>query len=63
MQPDIRLFLEALNPLQLCSEKEFNDYLYAKSLEIEPRAARSANVFPRKASEANSFMARPSFCF
>ena len=33
-------FLKSLNPLGDMSEKMFNDYLYGKSLELEPRNAR-----------------------
>ncbi|KAL4237772.1 Son of sevenless 1 [Mactra antiquata] len=37
VEPDIRDFFEHLDPLEGRDEKTFNDYLYAKSLEIEPR--------------------------
>ncbi|CAN8031631.1 unnamed protein product, partial [Ixodes persulcatus] len=47
-QADIRQFLESLNPQESLTEKEFNDYLYAKSLEIEPRGCRQPPKFPRK---------------
>ncbi|XP_014673942.1 PREDICTED: son of sevenless homolog 1-like [Priapulus caudatus] len=47
VEPDIRMFLENLNPLGDRTEKEFNDYLYNKSLEIEPRNSKQAPKFPR----------------
>ena len=36
----IRSFFENLAPLEGWTEKDFNDYLYEKSLEIEPRNTR-----------------------
>ena len=33
-------FLKGLNPLGDMTEKMFNDYLYGKSLELEPRNAK-----------------------
>lgn len=48
IQQEIRSFLENLNPQENKTEKEFNDYLYAKSLEIEPRGCRQPPKFPRK---------------
>ncbi|XP_077528564.1 son of sevenless homolog 2-like [Haemaphysalis longicornis] len=48
VQPDIRQFLENLNPQGDQSEKEFTDYLYSKSLEIEPRGCKQPPKFPRK---------------
>ncbi|XP_060063048.1 son of sevenless homolog 2-like [Ylistrum balloti] len=47
-EPDMREFFEKLNPREGNSEKEFNDALYNKSLEIEPRGAKQAPKFPRK---------------
>ena len=38
-------YFENLNPLEDRDEKSFNDYLYEKSLEIEPRGARQLNKF------------------
>ncbi|XP_070181903.1 son of sevenless homolog 1-like isoform X2 [Littorina saxatilis] len=43
-----REFLKTLDPLGEMSEKEFNDYLYNKSLELEPRNARQLPKFPKK---------------
>ncbi|KAK3580871.1 hypothetical protein CHS0354_032932 [Potamilus streckersoni] len=46
---DIRDFLENLRPLEeFKDDKEFNDYLYAKSLEIEPRGCKQPPKFARK---------------
>ncbi|KAG8175654.1 hypothetical protein JTE90_006829 [Oedothorax gibbosus] len=47
-QPDIRRFLENLDPLEGRTEKAFNDYLYDKSLEIEPRGCKQPPKFSRK---------------
>ena len=38
-------FFENLKPLEDRDEKSFNDYLYEKSLEIEPRGARTIPKF------------------
>lgn len=38
-------FFENLNPMEDKAEKEFADYLFNKSLEIEPRNARSLPRF------------------
>lgn len=48
LEPDIREFLENLSPLEDGDEKSFNDHLYARSLEIEPRGCRQIPKFPRK---------------
>ncbi|KAK8778665.1 hypothetical protein V5799_019991 [Amblyomma americanum] len=48
VQPDIRQFLENLNAQGDMTEKEFTDYLYSKSLEIEPRGCKQPPKFPRK---------------
>lgn len=48
VQSDIRHFLEILNPLEARTEKEFHDYLYSKSLEIEPRHCKQPPKFPRR---------------
>ncbi|XP_042901359.1 son of sevenless homolog 2 [Parasteatoda tepidariorum] len=47
-QPDIKRYLENLDPLEGRTEKAFNDYLYNKSLEIEPRNCKQPPKFPRK---------------
>ncbi|XP_027008983.1 son of sevenless homolog 1 isoform X1 [Tachysurus fulvidraco] len=50
VESDIRKFFENLNPMEVMTEKEFTDYLFNKSLEIEPRNARSLPRFPKKYS-------------
>uniref|UniRef100_A0AAR2J312 Son of sevenless homolog 1 (Drosophila) n=1 Tax=Pygocentrus nattereri TaxID=42514 RepID=A0AAR2J312_PYGNA len=50
VENDIRKFFENLNPMEDMMEKEFADYLFNKSLEIEPRNARSLPRFPKKYS-------------
>ncbi|KTF99285.1 hypothetical protein cypCar_00029826 [Cyprinus carpio] len=44
----LKRFFENLNPMGNMSEKEFSDYLFNKSLEIEPRNCRQPPRFPRK---------------
>nr|KAG5688352.1 hypothetical protein BaRGS_032920 [Batillaria attramentaria] len=44
----IREFLMNLDPLGEKNDREFNDYLYSKSLEVEPRGARQLPKFPKK---------------
>ncbi|XP_069035902.1 son of sevenless homolog 1 isoform X2 [Lepisosteus oculatus] len=50
VENEIRKFFENLNPMEDKMEKEFADYLFNKSLEIEPRNARSLPRFPKKYS-------------
>lgn len=50
VEADIRKFFENLNPMEEKMDKEFDDYLFNKSLEIEPRNARSLPRFPKKYS-------------
>uniref|UniRef100_A0A671KC64 Son of sevenless homolog 1 (Drosophila) n=1 Tax=Sinocyclocheilus anshuiensis TaxID=1608454 RepID=A0A671KC64_9TELE len=50
VENDIRKFFENLNPMEDMTEKEFADYLFNKSLEIEPRNARTLPRFPKKYS-------------
>uniref|UniRef100_A0A8C5Q2C4 SOS Ras/Rho guanine nucleotide exchange factor 2 n=1 Tax=Leptobrachium leishanense TaxID=445787 RepID=A0A8C5Q2C4_9ANUR len=47
VEPEIRRFFENLNPMGTTAEKEFTDYLFNKSLEIEPRNGKPPR-FPRK---------------
>ncbi|KAM9294164.1 son of sevenless homolog 2 isoform 2-T2 [Gastrophryne carolinensis] len=47
-EADIRRFFEHLNPMGNTPEKEFTDYLFNKSLEIEPRGCKQPPRFPRK---------------
>ncbi|XP_073206317.1 son of sevenless homolog 2 isoform X5 [Lepidochelys kempii] len=48
IEPEIRRFFENLNPMGNSPEKEFTDYLFNKSLEIEPRNCKQPPRFPRK---------------
>ncbi|XP_061087233.1 LOW QUALITY PROTEIN: son of sevenless homolog 1-like [Conger conger] len=48
VENDIQKFFENLNPMEDKTEKEFADYLFNKSLEIEPRNARSLPRFPKR---------------
>uniref|UniRef100_A0A8B9LHS1 Son of sevenless homolog 2 (Drosophila) n=1 Tax=Astyanax mexicanus TaxID=7994 RepID=A0A8B9LHS1_ASTMX len=48
VEHDIRRFFENLNPMGIMSEKEFPEYLFNKSLEIEPRNCKQPPRFPRK---------------
>uniref|UniRef100_A0ABM5FC94 Son of sevenless homolog 2 isoform X2 n=1 Tax=Pogona vitticeps TaxID=103695 RepID=A0ABM5FC94_9SAUR len=48
VEPDIRRFFENLNPMGSFQEKEFTDYLFNKSQEIEPRNCKQPPRFPRK---------------
>ncbi|KAM9314098.1 son of sevenless homolog 1 isoform 2-T2 [Pholidichthys leucotaenia] len=50
VESDIRKFFENLNPMEDRSEKDFTDHLFNKSLEIEPRNARSLPRFAKKYS-------------
>ncbi|XP_038612099.1 son of sevenless homolog 2 isoform X1 [Tachyglossus aculeatus] len=48
IEAEIRGFFENLNPMGNTSEKEFTDYLFNKSHEIEPRNCKQPPRFPRK---------------
>uniref|UniRef100_A0A672MLY0 Son of sevenless homolog 2-like n=1 Tax=Sinocyclocheilus grahami TaxID=75366 RepID=A0A672MLY0_SINGR len=48
VEHDIKRFFENLNPMGNMSEKDFSDYLFNKSLEIEPRNCKQPPRFPRK---------------
>ncbi|CAB1335640.1 unnamed protein product [Coregonus sp. 'balchen'] len=48
VQQDIKRFFENLNPMGSLGEKEFSDYLFNKSQEIEPRNCKQPPRFPRK---------------
>ncbi|XP_023809250.1 son of sevenless homolog 1 isoform X3 [Oryzias latipes] len=48
VESEIRKFLENLNPMGDLSEKDFADYLFNKSLEIEPRNTRSLPRFAKR---------------
>uniref|UniRef100_A0A4W4DVS5 Son of sevenless homolog 1 (Drosophila) n=1 Tax=Electrophorus electricus TaxID=8005 RepID=A0A4W4DVS5_ELEEL len=59
VENDIRFF-ENLNPMEDMMEKEFADYLFNKSLEIEPRNARSLPRFVSYSCPLKSPGVRPS---
>ncbi|XP_063803690.1 son of sevenless homolog 2 [Pseudophryne corroboree] len=47
-EADIQRFFENLNPMGNTAEKDFTDYLFNKSQEIEPRGCKQPPRFPRK---------------
>ncbi|XP_028676444.1 son of sevenless homolog 1-like isoform X2 [Erpetoichthys calabaricus] len=48
VESDIRRYFENLNPMEEKMEKEFTDYLFNKSLEIEPRNVKTLPRFIKK---------------
>ncbi|XP_018566397.1 protein son of sevenless [Anoplophora glabripennis] len=48
VEHSIRHFLETLNPFGDMNDTEISNYLYQKSMEIEPRSSRLVPKFPRK---------------
>uniref|UniRef100_A0A8C9T4K0 Son of sevenless homolog 1 (Drosophila) n=1 Tax=Scleropages formosus TaxID=113540 RepID=A0A8C9T4K0_SCLFO len=48
VENDIRKFFENLSPMEDMMEKEFTDYLFNKSLEIEPRSVRTLPRFSKR---------------
>ncbi|KAL1502670.1 hypothetical protein ABEB36_007783 [Hypothenemus hampei] len=53
VESQIRNFLETLNPFADMSDTDIENYLYRKSLEIEPRGCRQLPKFPRKWPQFN----------
>nr|XP_049706995.1 protein son of sevenless isoform X2 [Helicoverpa armigera] len=51
LEPKTRAFLESLDPFPGKDDNEITNYLYAKSLEIEPRLAKQMPKFPRRYPE------------
>ncbi|KAF4521736.1 hypothetical protein B566_EDAN010001 [Ephemera danica] len=52
-EPGIRRFLETLDPFGEQKEQDISNYLYNKSLELEPRNCKQLPRFPRKWAELN----------
>nr|XP_022906385.1 protein son of sevenless isoform X2 [Onthophagus taurus] len=48
VEPKIRKFLENLSPFGEMSDNEISNYLFNKSIEIEPRGSKQVPKFPRK---------------
>ncbi|XP_070577016.1 son of sevenless homolog 2-like [Ptychodera flava] len=48
VEQDIRKFFENLNPMDDLTERELADFLYQKSLEIEPRNSKVPPKYPRR---------------
>lgn len=53
VHPQIRHFLENLNPFEDQTDADISNHLYSKSLEVEPRGCRQPPRFPRKWPELN----------
>lgn len=51
--PELRDFIENLDPLGTRTEKEFDDYVYEKSLEIEPRGCKQPQKGERRYRHIN----------
>ncbi|XP_017780094.1 PREDICTED: protein son of sevenless isoform X2 [Nicrophorus vespilloides] len=48
VEPKIKHFLETLNPFGDMSDTDISNYLFNKSIEIEPRGCKQVPKFPRK---------------
>lgn len=53
MEPKIKKFLENLNPFNDMTDTDISNYLYEKSLEIEPRNCKQLTKYPRKWPDLN----------
>ncbi|XP_001947929.1 protein son of sevenless-like [Acyrthosiphon pisum] len=53
VEPKIKKFLENLNPFNDMKDTDINNYLYSKSLEIEPRNCKQLPKYPRKWPDLN----------
>ncbi|XP_050522648.1 protein son of sevenless-like [Daktulosphaira vitifoliae] len=53
VEPKIKNFLENLNPFNDTKDTDISNYLYEKSLEIEPRNCKQLPKYPRKWPELN----------
>ncbi|KAJ4439268.1 hypothetical protein ANN_07388 [Periplaneta americana] len=53
VEPKLRHFLETLAPFEGMKDTDISNYLYNKSLEVEPRGCRQPPRFPRKWPEIN----------
>lgn len=53
VEPKIKKFLENLNPFNDTKDTDISNYLYEKSLEIEPRNSKQLPKYPRKWPDLN----------
>lgn len=53
VEPKIKKFLENLNPFNDMRDTDISNYLYEKSLEIEPRNCKQLPKYPRKWPDLN----------
>lgn len=53
VEPKIKKFLENLNPFNDMKDTDISNYLYEKSLEIEPRNCKQLPKYPRKWPDLN----------
>lgn len=53
VEPKIKIFLENLNPFNNMKDTDISNYLYEKSLEIEPRNCKQLPKYPRKWPDLN----------
>jgi len=53
VEPKLKKFLENLNPFNDMKDTDISNYLYEKSLEIEPRNCKQLSKYPRKWPDLN----------